>query len=289
VLSLYLKLTRFLGERRRFVRRVAGLSLILLGVHAAADRLDDVAFRAVDDLDRVIDHGAFALLDGLARLFESWRPRAHAHAESFANFIDVAEKERVAVVLALLIELLIALVMLDFAWGKRATTGGERRIGVVEEIKESFAELKTALWPVDLERLAIVPILLCFTMTATLLAGGAIEQIFSSFLSAWFPLWPFGVATAAFGGLIVALLLAWRFLPDLLHGAILRAHERADHFRTVDDERLLDSKTIPVWRRRARRAARGAFLFAFVMPIAIFSVVDAKQLFALIDRAGALP
>lgn len=289
MLSLYLKLTRFLGERRRFIRRIAGLSLILLGVHAAADRLDDIAFRVVDDIDRVIDNTAFALLDALGSVFENWRPKALAYAEAFANFIDVAEKERAAVVLALLIELLIALVMLDFAWGKRDSALGEGRVGVVDEIKESIAELKTALWPVDLERLAIVPILLCFTTTATLLAGGAVEQIFSSFLSAWFPLWPFGVAAAAFGGLIVALLLAWRFLPDLLHGAILRAHERADAFQAVDDERLLESKTIPVWRRRARRAARGAFLFAFVMPVAIFSVVDGKPLFALIERAGALP
>jgi len=289
VLALYLRITRALGERRRFIRRLAGLSLILLGVHAAADRLDDVAFAAVDRLDGAIDHFVFLVLDAIGSVLSNWQASALAHAESFANLVDVAQKERVAVVVALGIEVLIALVMLDFAWGKRDDTSSDRRVGVVEELKESIEELKTALWPIDLERLAVVPVLLCFTTTATLLAGRAVEQVVTSGLTQVAPTWPFGVSLAAFSGLVVALLVVWRFLPDLLHGAILRAHERAAHFHIKDDVKLTESSTLPAWRRRARRAARGAFLFVGVLPIAVWSVVDAGPLFALVERVGALP
>lgn len=289
MLALYLRVTRALGERRRFIRRLAGLSLILLGVHAAADRLDDVAFAAVDRLDGVIDHMVFLVLDAIGSVLSNWQASALAHAESFANLVDVAQKERVAVVVALCIEVLIALVMLDFAWGKREDISSERRVGVVEELRESIEELKAALWPMDLERLAVVPVLVCFTTTATLLAGSAVEQIVSSGLTQVAPTWPFGVSLAAFIGLVAALLIAWRFLPDLLHGAILRAHERAAFFAQRDDERVTEGNTVPTWRRQARRVARGAFLFVGVLPIALWSVVDAGPLFALVERVGALP
>ena len=54
-----------LGSWRTLIRRLGGLALIVMGVHAAADVLDNLARDLLDHLDLVVDEGVAGVLGWL--------------------------------------------------------------------------------------------------------------------------------------------------------------------------------------------------------------------------------
>lgn len=288
MLRLYLQITRALGGRRRFIRRLAGMALILLGVHAAADLIDDVVYRFIDAVDLAIDSAAWWLFEGMANLGTISEKTAVEWGEGFAGWLEVAQKDKVALTLALLLELLVDLLLFDFAWGLRKASGlDEEPKTMVDELRESALELKAAFWPLDLERLAVLPTLFAFSCSGTLLAGLAIESILADVLGRLFPLWLWGINVAAAAGLLGAAVLIWRFLPDMLHGAILRAHQRGERYEEETAFDPEESSTTELWRRRLKRARRGAFMVVALLPLAYVSLLTQSAFFGLIQRTGA--
>jgi hypothetical protein len=286
---VYVGLTRFFGDRRRFVRRLAGLCLVVLGVHTAADLIDDLVFRIVDQLDLWLDHAGWGVLDALAGAGAFSEAEAAAHGQNFSEWIDLDEKDRLSKILALSLELFVDLLLLDFVWGKR-NSGEDDSGGLVSELKASARELRDAFWPLDLERVAVLPILFAFSLAGTIVGALAVESFLSHQLSEHVPLWRFGPNLSASIGLLLAALLVWRFVPDLLHGAILRAHVRGEKAR--EREQAAGAEAPPptklaLVRGVVRRATRGAFLFFLVLPIAALALGTQTSFFALIARVGS--
>ena len=94
--------TRFLGAHRRLFVPLGVLALVALGVHAAADHLDDWVFRLLDAADR----GTEALY---GRYADALLSEPAARKLAFDALVTLADKERWAKWIALGVELLIDL------------------------------------------------------------------------------------------------------------------------------------------------------------------------------------
>lgn len=94
--------TRFFGRHRRLFVPLGVLALVALGVHAAADRFDDWAFRVLDAADRGVEWAYGLLADAVLT-------RPEAKKTAFASLFDLAAKEQAARWSALAVELLLDL------------------------------------------------------------------------------------------------------------------------------------------------------------------------------------
>jgi hypothetical protein len=283
----YASLTGFLGSKRRIVRRVAALCLVVLGVHAAADLFDDVLFRLLDALDLFVDNTVWHLLEKLASWGAFSPADAARHAQGFAEAVDVDHKDRMSRWLALGVELGVDLLVVDFVLGPRGKSDVEAAGGsLVEELKASSQALRDALWPLDLERLAAPPALFCFACAGTLFGALALESAVSDLLSTRLPRWRWGPNASASLALVFAAVLLWRFLPDLLHGAILRAAQRGQQAAERLDTEPPPRTRLALARGVLRRLSRGALLFFVVLPLAIAGLSTQSDILALVARTG---
>lgn len=288
VLSLLRRITWSLGSQRRLIRRVAALCLVLMGVHLAADHLDDLAYAALDAVDLWADDNVERFLAWLAAAGGMAAEDAARRSESFAVFIDLAEKDRIAIVLALLVELLLDVLLLDLTWG-RHEDGNAR--GLFAELRASGRAMIDALSPLDVERLAVMPTLLAFTLGGALMAALAVENAARDLVGRVAPELLWGSALAAFVGIVAAAVLVWRFAPDLLHGALLRAQTRGDLARERAAKRMEAPHKWPRLSRAlslTRLGTRGAWLVLVALPLAVAGL-QGNDLFALVARATPAP
>jgi hypothetical protein len=277
--SLYLAVTRSLGARRRFIRRIAALCLVVLGVHHAADAIDDVVFRIIDWLDLGLDNLVWAILDALSPPDE-----AALYATRFSEWVDLDEKDKAAKVLALGVELVVDVWLLDLVWGRRGARADGH--GLLDELKASTRELRSALWPLDLERLAGPPTILFFALAGALWGAVALEEELNQVVTELAPQWRWAPNAAAAAAILVSAVLLWRFLPDLLEGAILRAHQRADRAKQRREAAPAPATKVAVARAWLRSVTRGALLALIVLPIAVLGLLEQGDVLALVARLG---
>ncbi len=288
MLALLRRITWALGSQRRLIRRVAALCLVVMGVHLAADHLDDLAYAVLDALDLWADDTAERFLAWLAAAGGMAPDDAARASEAFAAFVDLAEKDRIAIVLALAVELLVDLLLLDLTWG-RHEDGSAR--GLVAELAASGRAMVDALSPLDVERLAVMPTLLAFTLGGALMAALAVENAARDVIGRLAPELLWGGALAAFVGIVAGAVLVWRFAPDLLHGALLRAQARGDQARERAAKRMEAPHKWPRLSRAltlTRLGTRGAWLVAVALPLAVAGL-QGNDLFALVARATPAP
>ena len=280
-----------LGTQRTFIRRLGGLALLLMGVHAAADVIDDLAYDALDALDFVVDEAVASFLAWLSSA-GGLTPEGAARAiESFASFVDLQEKDWLAIRLAFVVELALDVLLLDLAWGTRDDAG----VSLFADLKQSVVRLRQAFSALDLERLFAPFALTGFVVGGALLAGGAIEQLVRSLLEKVAPDLLVAGNIAAASAILVVGLLCWRFLPDLLQGTFLRAHDRGEAARTrIEKKRAATEAKHPsrfpklaIVVDEWRRVVRGWWLLlaAFVSFAGLFG----QDLKALVERLGAAP
>jgi hypothetical protein len=288
LLSLFSAISHAFGSQRRLVRRIAALCLVFMGVHLAADHLDDVVYTILDAIDLVVDNTVAAFLDWLSQAGGMEPASALSASEKFATFIDLAEKDKLALAIALVVELLLDVMLFDLAWGRHVD---EDVRGLLGEIGASARQMRDALSPLDLERLAVIPTLACYAFGGAVTAALAVENVTRGLIQRVAPdfLWAGHVAAGL--GILAAALLLWRFLPDLLHGALLRSRGRFDKARERTDEKLKKPHRYP---RLARVNAmfglhtRGAWLFAVALPLAVAGLAS-HDIGALIDRVQVIP
>jgi hypothetical protein len=103
-------------------------------VHVAADHLDDLLYPLIDAADLAADEAAASLFQWLAEHGGMTPADAALRAESAALWLDLPEKDRVALILALVMELLLDVLLLGFAWGRHVDAGAS---GLVAELKAS--------------------------------------------------------------------------------------------------------------------------------------------------------
>jgi hypothetical protein len=163
------------------------------------------------------------------------------------------------------------------------------------ELSASARQMRDALQPLDLERLACLPVLLAFAVGGALLAALAVEGAVRDLAGRLAPDFLWGGSLGAAAGVLSAALLVWRFAPDLLHGALLRSRVRHDRAK-ARAERALEAPTSPTpgaphrfsrWARARMLIAlhtRGAWLLVVALPLAWAALV-AADLVGLIERA----
>jgi hypothetical protein len=290
VWKLYVAVTTALGSNRRLIRRLAALCLVFMGVHAAADHLDDIVYKVLDALDLVADETAAGVMAWLAEHGGMTPEGALSKTEAFASFIDLAQKDRLAIVLALVVELLLDVLLLDFAWGRHQD--GEST-GFFAELKDSAIQVLAALRPLDLERVGVLPTVMLYAFGGSVSAALAVERLTRDLLARVAPELLWGGAVAASVGILASALLCWRFLPDLLHGALLRSRVRGETAR----DRVLKALEAKAGRRFprlartfafTRLALRGWWLVLLALPLA-FAGVASEDLLGLIARATPTP
>jgi hypothetical protein len=276
-----------LGGQRDLVRRLGGIALVVMGVHTAADVLDDVAADVLDALDLVLDGTVASCLGWLSARGAVTPDAAVSAIEGFSSAIDLDEKQWLALRLALVVELAFDALLLDLCWGARQLAGPSR----VDELRETTRQLRDSLRSLDLERL-LAPWVLCgFAFSGAFVAGTAAEQLVTSALSgAASGLLVAGNVGAAVAVVVVALLVV-RFVPDLVHGALVRAHARGERARQALATRrqrhpgrwpAVDSVV-----DEARRALRGVWLaLALATTVAGLPFLDVE---ALLQRLQAAP
>ena len=289
---LFTGLSLFFGARRRFVRRLAGVCLLILGVHAGADLLDDVAYQLVDALDLLVDESVAAFLSWLASIGGMKLDEAARHAEAFASWADLPQKDRAALVLALAVELAVDVALLDLAWGTRRLHASSR--GLLGGLVDSARELRASFRALDLERLAVLPTLLALALGGALVAARAAEGVAADALATLLPNAVWASNAAAGAALVAAATLLWRFVPDLLDGAILRSYERgAQAHARVDDQLAARTTAGAVKHPRVARAralatqkTRGKLVLFVALPLALASLFSQSDLLGLLARLG---
>ncbi len=239
---------------------VLGLAALLLaGAHAAADRLDDLAFTVISGMDAVLDALSGALIEALGPVIGLAEVDQLRWAQAAEGLIDLDQKivlaRGVALLLEALIALLLALPLLNPAIG--LATVDRVRVALSAMIHDPTALLLAA-------------------PTATLLAALAGSFVVAHELEAAARAF---IAERGLGGALqlrlpVALGMVG-FLASSRLGAraSLRALVRARALSERDRER---GKSV------ARRRARGLFLLVAALPAAAMAFFD--LFFAALER-----
>jgi hypothetical protein len=293
VFALFNAVSVTLGRGRTLIRRLGGIALLLMGVHAAADVLDNLAYTLLDALDLIADDAAGAALAWLSSVGGMAPDAAVEASERFATFVDLGEKEWLALRLAFATELLLDVLLLDLAWGTRIFDGTSR----LDDLKRSAQQMREALSSFDLERVLGPVTLLAFSVGGAVLAATALEQPASAALVSLLPGLTVASNIGAGAAILVVALLVWRFVPEQLHGALVRSLLRAERFR--ERQRQRREKRPPRWRKLAivvdnvGAFVRGAWLLVAlaIAGTGLFADVDGDRRGAagLLERVGAVP
>jgi hypothetical protein len=239
----------------------------------------------------VVDETVAAFLAWLSAAGGMSPQDAAARIEGFAGLVDLAEKDWLSLRLALALEVMIDILIFDLAWGTRQVDGGS----LLGDVKESARQLKQSFRAFDLERVTGPLALLGFAVAGGLLAGTALEQLARTALEAAAPDLLLRTNVAAAVALIAMGILLWRFLPDMLHGAFVRAHDRGETFRAKLTKRREELTARKAPRTRwvgplldtLRRALRGWWWLVF-LAIAVAGLLG-QDITALVERFGAAP
>lgn len=286
LLPFYASITAYLGQRRRFVRRIGGMCLVVLGVHTAADLLDDVIVGALDGFDRGFDAVSTLLLTSLAREGVLAGENAVRLTGQIIEWLSPERNEELAKFGALAAELVVEGRLLTFLWGARPSPPPGGR-GLREELIHSTREFLEFFRPLDLERIALAPTLLAFSLTGSLGAALSAESFCSMLLAEHFPRWGQGAYLSAALALLVACGLVWRFVPDLLQGALLRSKIRGvSDLSVADDVTSAGPHGGSLFAARLRRRARGTFMFCAILPLAVVTLLTQTDFPALVARLG---
>jgi hypothetical protein len=210
-----------LGNVRTGVRRIGGMALLFLGIHAGALWLDRFFYSLVDHLDLWLDDVGAWFLSWLSLHGGLAADTAVVRIEQFAALVELDQKEWLAVRLALVVELLLDIAVLRLAWGQRPDAGQRWQ----DDFKRSMEDMRDGLRAFDFQRVLAPPTLLLLSVVGALVSTSAVEPAMRNWLQA--P-WLVGVVPAlrtwagpavAAMSLLLSALLVWRFVPDMLWGA----------------------------------------------------------------------
>lgn len=247
------------GVLRRLLLRLAMFALVVTGLHAGADHLDDLVFTALDVADRAADRLLAVVIGGVGEFFALGPEWIEKVSYLAAEVLDFDEKLAASRVIALLLEaaadLIFALTVLD----PRAQ-------------RTTLAMLKTAV-----HRALLDPTLLRIAgpvaMAGATLAGVAVVaremQVAAHELSTHAELAPHVAAALARGLGLVALSVS---LLVLGVRAVVRSAVRGDLIAEQD--------RIEGVKERTRRL-KGAWTLMVALPLAFIALGDSALIAAV--------
>ena len=224
-IGIYEHITVFLREQSGFLYRTGALCLVLLGVHASADWVDDKVFFIVDLCDSGLDALVFVSFEWLGSWSFFSEITLQAWAFRWAEWIGPEEKEFLSLLFAMFSELLVDILIVSFAWGVQSSVAEEssqsdrQRLGII------LREMRKAMRTGDLELVFMVQAVLLFSISGALVAGQGLERLGIDFWLWLSPNWYLGRLSASLGLLFVCLVLK-RMLPRILLGAVRRQLKR---------------------------------------------------------------
>jgi hypothetical protein len=240
--------SRFLG-RFRFVFMPAGLfALIAVGVHAAADTLDDRILWLVDRTDSAFD-----------AVVGAWGPTA-----AWVHWIDLDDRTRIARAFALVWELAADLVLAVPAIGYREQERGRPARGFTA-LLGTPARRWAVMWRDVVRRPTVLRVTRPLATAAVVLAGScAVARMVQSALYLWSRR---GIGDGLAGPLARISALSALVAVVLVFGAraVLRNLQHADAIATREPG-------VP-W---LRVFAKGAVGSAIVIPLAVAALLDAS-------------
>jgi hypothetical protein len=270
-MGFFARMSHAAGERRRLVRRVAGICLVALGIHAATDQLDELLFLMLDQLDTRIDEWAQAVVQGMAKLELVDAERADRWCRAWAEWVQVNEKDLASKWMALLIEVGANVTLVRPTWGLRTDLRHDVQLRMREQLSSSWAALRPTLWPISFEQVSLPLIVFTLAFSGVMTATLSLDMAAGRVLLDLFPDGTSQMMVASGLGIFGASLLSWRFLPDLVEGCWFFAHERKRKMAPLpasapDGGRL-------VYRLAHGLKQRGLLRVLCVLPVAYLSLL----------------
>jgi len=256
---------------------MAALCLVILGVHTAGDRLDNLTFAAVDRLDLMADSAVWAITEALSGAGALSTQTAARWAGTFAEWVDLEEKESLSLWLALITEIGCILSLLDYAWGPRTPPKGATRSGHWAGLRHSTKDTLSRLKQPHIALLVVPPALFILSLVGIGTTALAMETGAAHLLARLDVGSGIASALAALMGIAAGLILLGRVVPDLIEGALLRSFERGDETRPRKGKRLTLLHLRLGWPRAA-----------LVALIAGLAIAAHGPLSGLLSRAGGL-
>lgn len=282
--------------------RMGGICLLLLGVHSAADFFNRTAFRLIDSMDLVIDQLGWALLHKLGSLSVLNATTAESAAESLARWVDISEKEFLAGLIGVGVELGCVVFLADFAWGHRP------RPPAPEEPKEAIknpryrAVFRSPEVPSEpepepsrfrLEAVAVIFTLGAFTMSGLCFLAVAVENLLFRIFEPYPSLNRYIVPAGAGLGILLGVACLARFLPEMLIGAYRKSLVRILRGAGSKAEDTESSNRFIQYLPRYLfcETRRGGFVMVALLPLGILSLLASVQLnvAAIWASLGSMP
>ena len=285
-----------------FLSRMGGLCLLLLGVHSAADFFNRTAFRFIDSMDLVIDQLGWALLHKLGSLSLLSTTTAESASESLARWVDISEKEFLAGLIGVGVELGCVVFLADFAWGYRPAPPAPEepeeaikntRYRSIFRLPEAPSEPEPEPSRFRLEAVAVILTLGTFTMSGLCFLAVAVENLLFRIFEPYPSINRYIVPAGAGLGILLGVTCLARFLPEMLIGAyrkslvrILRGIESREE-TTESNNRLI--QYLPRYLFCDTR--RGGLVMVALLPLGILSLLASVQLnvAAIWASLGSMP
>lgn len=247
------------------IRRLAGLLLTLLGIHATVGPIGDVVFRVLDWVDLAIDSFAWRLMDELVDLNILTSSAGARWSQMTASFVGLAEKEQIAILAVLVVEALLVVLLLDYAWGHvKASPRPPGDAGLAPPANHFSVETQ-----------AIGLILLALCLNGMFLAAEAIEYFTFRILDglgmflAWSP------TLSALAGLTVGVIIVGRVAPPMIQRSSKRSRQlvqRARAVRASKDTPATSSRIGGLWNQLGD-TRRSRVMVLVVLPLVIISLI----------------
>jgi hypothetical protein len=282
-LNIYRRLTLALGAKRGLIRRLAGLAMLAMGVHAAADYMDDALFALLDVMDIALDGVVHAFLLQLSGFHLISPADAINAAQHFSDWIDIEDKEKLSRASALCAEFAADFLLLDLAWGVRKSQPATGSLSTIwQEAREGLIIFVKAFPRFHIKNFFIAPVFIFLAIAGASRAGIALESIFSSYLREYAPRFDWTILVSAHIGVVLISVLLWRFLPELIEGA----YRRESEIRNEQRMRLTTKK--PASRNvYFSQSLYGLFWGLYFVLLGWQALVEPMGIIALIRRTGA--
>ena len=229
---------------------VGVFALLVVGVHAGTDRVDDYVFSFLNAVDILVDSAAAVVVETVLGWRRSSAERVARVTFAIQDFVDLDLKHSLSRILALAIEIVsdIALAVPLFVHRARAY---------------SWSTLWYQLTTDPTVLRVAGPLAVFFAGAAgTLLVAQEVQVGVHGWLVQYARLAPSADATARTAAVLAALLVAWRLGVIALRRAVSLAEGRAQR-----DHRMMS--------RPSKRRSRGLFVAVVVLPVTVLGLFEA--------------
>lgn len=249
------------GLLRRAALAIGVFALVITGVHAGADRVDDLVFELVSAVDRAIDGVLAQVVAAALGWVDTPAEEVERAVLRALELVDLDEKLAASRVVALILELIVGLALAVPLVDPRAPRAS--RVALARALRNLARDPTVLLWAGPAATGAA-------SLAGLAVVAAELETLARAAVT------PIGLVPAveALGGRIFAIAVAAIVLVVIAMRGVARALVRADALSAADVRALVPA---------ARRRLRGLAVAFVALPVAALAVADAlPNLWALL-------